>query len=198
MRLLLGAGAALLVLGCAGSTPAPEAGQSMGLVPDLRGVPVMVLPVQSRRGLATDSDPDGEVSFALSERGGEVGWIWPGEIRSIAERTPGLDMNVDGLPVSMFLRAEVRRIGDPLYGNLRRVSAVANADVALVPVEVRVGADAEGASRTEIAAALIQTRTGRVLWFGIVADPAPDGDGRAGLARAAGMLARAILPLGGD
>ena len=144
MRSLLLAGTAIIVVGCAGQTAAPEAGYAAGLVPDLRGVRVMVLPVQAARGLDSGSDPDREVAFALSERGGGVDWIWPTEIRAIAERTPGLDMNVDGLPVNVFLQAEVRRIGDPLYGNLRRLSAVANADVALVPVQVGAGVNAEG------------------------------------------------------
>ncbi len=195
MRFLLGAGSAIVVAACAGQAPAPEAGYSTGLVPDLRGVPVMVFPVQEVQGLPVGVDPDGELAFALTERGADEGWIWPSDIRAIAARTPGLAMNVDGLPVGVFLQAEVQRVGDPLYGNLRRVSAVANSEVALIPVQVRAPADG-GRVAVEIAAALIQTRTGRVLWFGIVADPAPGADRRAGLARAAGLLARAILPLG--
>ena len=119
MRVLFPAASALLIAACAGQSAAPEAGYTAGLVPDLRGVPVMVLPVQAARGLDQGADPDREIRFALTERGGGVSWMWPDEIRAIAERTPGLDMNVDGLPVSMFLHAEVRRIGDPLYGNLR-------------------------------------------------------------------------------
>ncbi len=196
MRFLLRAGSAVLFAACAGQSAAPEPGFSTGLVPDLRGVPVMVFPVQEARGLPADADPDGEVAFALSERGAVTGWIWPADIRAIAARTPGLAMNVDGLPVGMFLQAEVRRVGDPLYGNLRRVSAVANSEVALIPIQVRTRSDADGEGTVEIAATLVQTRTGRVLWFGIVADPGSGGGARAGLARAAGLLARAILPLG--
>ena len=198
MRFVYLAGTAFVVAACAGKTPAPEAGHVAGLVPDLRGVRVMVLPVQRARGLEVRSDPDAEVEYALSERGVSVDWIWPGEIRAIAGRTPGLDMNVDGLPVSVFLQAEVQRIGDPLYGNLRRLSAVANADIALVPVDVRENIDETGQRSVEIAATLIQTRTGRVLWFGIVAGEHGDSGAQVGLARAAGLLARAILPLSGN
>jgi len=189
----------LLPLACGGgAAPPPQAGTQMGLVPDLRGVRVMMLPVQSQRGLG-GMDPEPEVVFALTARSSEVLWVEPEELRRVAQRTPGLDLAVDRLPVGIFLQAEVERVGDPLFGHLRRLSAITNADLAFIPVEVRYRAMAEDRpGAVEIAATLIHTRTGRVVWFGIVEGQDATTTDRAAVASAAERLAARIVPLGSE
>lgn len=188
------------IWGCggAGAPPPPQAGTQMGFVPDLRGTRVMLLPVQSAPGLSRGA-PEAEVVFALTQRSDEVLWVEPADLRRMVQRTPGLDLTVDRLPVGMFLQAEVRRIGDPLYGYLRRLAAIADSDVALVPVQVRYRPEtAERAGGVEIAAALIHARTGRVIWFGIVEGQEAAVDDPGAVASAAEQLARRIVPITGS
>lgn len=194
--------AALAAVACASTPQAPPAaGEARGALPDLEGRKVMVFPVQRLRGLDRDLDPAAEVAYAFETRGGAE-WILPADLRRAVERTPGLELSADALPVDVFLRAEVDRIGDPLFGLLRRMAAVTGADLALVPVEARPGAaqadaaEAGAASslrRVEIAATLINARTGRVFWFGVVDAESAGGDAGA-LAGAAEALARAVTP----
>ena len=179
--------AAVLATGCGGNVQAPSAGSSEGFIPDLRGRRVMVFPVQIRSGVPGDADP--EIVFSLRTRGTEVGWVFPDELEAALQRSPAVDSAVRGLPVGVFLGAEVQRIGDPLYGQLRRLGALTNADVALIPVAVRAGAEgAGGVSVVEIVSTILDVRTGRVIWFGVVA-------GRPGSVADFGSVASAVEEL---
>jgi hypothetical protein len=179
--------AALLTFGCAGAAPAPTAGSSQGFVPDLRGRQVMVFPVQMRAGVPGDAGP--EIVFALRTRGTEVDWIFPDELEAVLARSPIVDSAVRGLAVGVFLNAEVERIGDPLFGQLYRLGALTGSDIALIPVVVRAGAEGVGGtSVVEIAATIVNVRTGQVIWFGIVA-------GRPGSVADFGSIASAVEAL---
>ncbi|MFG1690656.1 hypothetical protein ACGF5M_00635 [Gemmatimonadota bacterium] len=187
-------GLVALGLGCAGRHSAPVAGSESGGVPDLRGRQVMLFPVQSVRGLAEDMDAELELAFALTGRGSQVLWILPAEIRSALARSPGLQVPIDALPVGMFLQAEVDRVGDPLFGYLRRLGALTGADLALIPVEIRYRAAADTVpGATEIAAALLSARNGRVFWFGVVEGQGGGADDPGSLASAADALARRLV-----
>lgn len=195
MRLLLLAALtlALTLSGCARKAAVPEPGSPQGTPPDLRGSRVMVLPAQSVAGIA--GDVDAELAFALRDRGAGVTWIFPPRLQEALNRSPGLGGRIHGLPVGMFATGEVRRVGDPLYGDLRRVAALVDGEVALIPVRAWAWADesAGGQVRVRISAALVHVRTGRVPWFGVVeGEPGPAADA-AGLASAADALARALL-----
>ena len=187
-------GAVALGLGCAGRQTAPVAGSESGGVPDLRGRRVMLFPVQSVRGLADGMDPELELAFALTGRGSQVLWTLPAELRSILRRSPGVQVPIDGLPVGMFLQTEVDRVGDPLFGYLRRLGALTGADLALIPVEIRYRAAADTIpGATEIAAALLNARNGRVFWFGVVEGQGGGVDDPGSLASAADALARRLV-----
>lgn len=183
-----------LATGCASSQSALEAGGEYGGVPDLRGLSVMLLPAQGVRGVADDGSVDLEIAFALEGRSQQVEWVLPEEMRTVLARSPGVQVGIDALPVGAFLRAEVERVGDPLYGQLRRLSALTGAELALIPVEVRYrDATAERPGAVEIAATLLTTRTGRVYWFGVVEGAAGSPDDPAALASAADALARRMV-----
>lgn len=175
------------------STPPPAAGFESGAVPDLRGRRVMVLPVQLRHG--GHPDVDGEILFALRSRPAAVEWVGPGELHEVLARSPGTRIRLDALNVQPFLAAEVQRVGDPLFGDLYRLGALVDARFALLPVETRTRAEEEGAGyAVEIAAALLDTRTGRVVWYGILdGPPGPPGD-RSATVAAAEALARRVVP----
>jgi len=152
----------------------------------------MVFPVQIRSGVPGDASP--EINFALRTRTAEVDWIFSDELETIIARAPAVDTAVRGLPVGIFLAAEVERIGDPLYGQLRRLGALTGSDIAFIPVTVRAGAEGVGgASVVEIAATIVNVRTGFVIWFGVVAGrPGPVADFGA-VASAVEVLAETLL-----
>jgi hypothetical protein len=119
-------------------------------------------------------------------------------MRSALASSPGLDAPIEGLPVGMFSQAEVRRVGDPLFGYLRRMSALVGSDMALIPVFVRYRPEsAERRSGIEVAAALISARNGQVLWFGVVEGAAGAADDPGSLASAAEALGRRLVPAPG-
>lgn len=191
MRRRIGALPALLLLaacggGAANSAPA-EPPPAYGGIPDLSGRTVLVYPVQSVRDGLLLADP--EIRFAVEERRGWVRWILPEELQRAMARSPGVRVTPERLSAGVFLRAEVRRVGDPLFGELRRSAALVGAETALIPVEVlyRPG-ETEAEGHAEIAAALVDVRSGRVHWFGRVA-------GSAGSRRDPGVLASAALAL---
>lgn len=179
--------ATVLAFGCGGNTRPPSVGSFEGVVPDLRGRRVMVFPVQLASALPGDASP--EIVFALRSRTDAVAWIFPDELEAIKGRSPAVDVAVSGLPVGVFLSAEVQRIGDPLYGLLRRLGALTDSDIALIPVAVRTGAEGVGGtSVVEIVATVVNVRTGWVFWFGIVG-------GRPGSAADFGTVASAAEAL---
>ena len=158
-----------------------------GFVPDLRGRRVMVYPVQIRQSVPGDVDT--EIAFAFRERGSEIDWVFPDELRSTLTRAPAIRSTVDGLTASVFLGAEVDRIGDPLYGQIRRLAELVNSEIAVIPVLMRPGAEGvQGVSVVEILAAIVDVRTGRVLWSGVVA-------GRPGPVAEFGSVASAVESL---
>ena len=136
----------------------------------------MVYPVQIRQGVP--GDMDAEIAFAFRARAREVDWVFPEELRANLERSPAIRSTVDRLAVGVFLAAEVDRVGDPLYGQVRRLAELANADVAFIPVALRTGAEGvAGVSVVEIVSTFLDVRTGRVIWFGVVAGrPGPVAD----------------------
>jgi len=96
-----------------------------GFVPDLRGRRVMVYPVQIRQSVP--GDVDAEIAFALRERGSEIDWVFPEELRRTLARSPAIRSTADGLTATVFLRAKVDRVGDPLYGQIRRLVVMVRA-----------------------------------------------------------------------
>ena len=197
-RRVLVAFAALALAGCGGSTPAPEPGQNRGFPPDLRGRRVILLPVQQVLGVA--GDPDAELAFVLTDRGNEIDWVMADEVDAMLTRSPALQTRTRGLPVGVFLQAEVERVGDPLFGQLRRMAGLADAEAILIPVlasfeasEPLPGAIDPPTPRVRFTATIIEPRTGRVVWFGIEeGGDFPQGDPR-GLASAVENLARTLL-----
>lgn len=172
----------------------PQPGESRGFPPDLRGRSVLLLPVQQNLGIS--GDPSAELSFALTDRSDEIEWILEEDVQEILRRSPGMDADTRGLPVGIFGQAVVERIGDPLYGQLRRLAGLVDADVVLLPVAVSYEAnpDVEGSTpRVRFMAAILDPRTGQVLWFGVEEGADHPRDDPRALATAADRLSRTIL-----
>jgi len=180
----------LLILACSGRQP-PSADRPAPPAPDLSGRSVMLLPVQSGSGVP--GGLDSELAFWLTERGPDVRWVLPDAIDQALARSPTLGIHPRSLEVSVFHYAEVRNIGDPLFGDLRRLGALVDARYAILPVAAGYVTRAEGV-RVEIAAAIIDTMGGRVLWFGVVGGETGDQADPALVASAAQALARTLFP----
>ncbi|HEX7117579.1 MAG TPA: hypothetical protein VF212_02245 [Longimicrobiales bacterium] len=187
------AAAALLAgaLACASREP-PSADQPAPAPPDLSGRPVMLLPVQPGR-LGVPAGLDDELAYWMSARAPSVRWVMPDAIDAAIARSPTLGIRPRALAVSVFQRAEVHNIGDPLFGDLRRLGALVEARYAILPVAAGYVSRPEG-GRVEIAAAIIDTLGGRVLWYGIVAGEPGDAGSPAVVASAAQTLARTLFP----
>jgi hypothetical protein len=151
----------------------------------------LVLPVQLNLGVP--GDPDAELAFGLGERGAGVEWIMPAEVDEVLARSPAVQARTRGLPVGNFVVAEVERVGDPLYGELRRMASLVGAEVVLLPVQASIEAVGGGDPVVRFWTALIDVRSGRVMWFSVLeGDGFPRGDPR-GLASAVDELARSLL-----
>jgi hypothetical protein len=179
-------------LGACATGSAPDAGSSRGAVPDLIGAQVMIMPVQATRGVAGNATA--ELVDALRARGRGVRWIIPDTLRAALARAPALDVPLDALPVGVFLRVQVNRLGDPMFGYLRRLNALTGAQVALIPVEVRYrAATPERPGAVEFVAALVNAESGYVGWFGVVEGEAGEAASPSALASAADALARLLV-----
>lgn len=183
----------LLLAGCAGGNAAPAGpGFERGGIPDLRGAQVLALPLQ----IVTGAHPDvaREIEYALRARTTGGGWILPEEIRSVLRANPGTQISVDALPVDIFLSREVQRVGDPLFRDLYTLGVMTDATYALLPIQARSQPDAEsGEAIVEIVAALLEVRSGRVLWHGIVGGSAGPPGALSSAATAAEALARRVI-----
>ena len=192
-RVMAFAAPVLLFLISCGPPPAPPGpGEARGMIPDLSGYTVMVLPVQQKYGVPEELTVDPELAYALRARGRAVTWVFPPEIDEILQRSPGVRVQTHGLPVQVFKQAEVNRIGEPLFGIMLRLGGLTGADIALIPVELRYGED--GAYILSVA--LLGVRTGRVSFYGVMEGMEGEADDPAALASLTEAVARTILPLG--
>jgi hypothetical protein len=161
----------------------------------------MVIPVQGNLGVP--GSPDAEIEFALRSRGGAVEWVFPEELERVSDRTPTMEVNVYRLATDIFLAGEINRIGDPLFRDLLRLSALTGSELALIPVQIRfreaAPADPENGVEAvepaiELVATLVEVSTGRVLWYSILEGDSGRADDPAALASLADRLARTMVP----
>ena len=98
-----------------------------------------------------------------------------------------------------FLQAEVRRVGDPLYGMIRRAASLSGAELALLPVGIAFRPDPGGRTpgRLELLAAVVSVTSGQVVWLDRVEGVAETSDDPGGMARVMDALATSLLA-GGD
>ena len=187
-QLVLLALLALLAPACAGGRePGPPAPPPTP--PDLTGARVMVLPAQ----VGSPAQLDAELGFWLTDRGEHTIWLLPDALQRTVDRSRAWRVRLDALPRRVVdAGGGDLRVTDPLYGVLRRLGAVEDTNVALVPVAARPALDSAGLA-LELTAAVVDIRAGRVVWLGTVRGDAAESD-EASVAAAAEALARALIP----
>jgi hypothetical protein len=168
--------AAMIAGGCGGPPKAPVS-NAPAPVPDLSGQTVMLLPVHPGPVPATVTtapgdvrldgvnELDAELAYWLKDRAGNVKWVMQDAYNRVLARSPALNIKPAALDVAIFRRAQVKRIGDPLFGDLKRLASIMTARYALVPV----AAENKPGTGVEVAYALIDTTFGDVVWFGVLA-----------------------------
>jgi hypothetical protein len=156
----------------------------------------MVLPVQTGSGPAVEG-LDAELEYWLADYAPGVRWIFPPALERSLTRSSMIEVPIHALAVSSFHYAQVERIGDPLFGDLRRAGAVVNARYALLPISGAYLPAESGPGRVELAVALIDTVGGGVLWYGVVAGDRGELQEPGTIATAARALATSLFPGGG-
>jgi hypothetical protein len=175
--------------------PAPAATSA----PVLAGQTIMIFPVQqgfvpnptaTQQHYPLDSSKlDAELAYWLPQVAGNARWILPATTQRAISRSPTLGVNINNLAVGAFQRAQVKRIGDPLFGDLRKLAAVLDAPIAVIPVAAEFIGLTQDQSRAQIATAVIDALNGTVLWFGVI-ESEPEARGDAAIASAAQVFAR--------
>jgi hypothetical protein len=202
----LGAG----VAGCARMAAPPSADGRQAPFPDIGGRTVLLLPVQSAMPVVAvpeTADPgrsmvplpeqarqalEAELSYWLPEQAPRSRWVLPAAIDRAVRQSPSIDVRVRELTVRDFQRARLEMIGDPLYGELRRVAALMDARPAVLPIGAVWIPEQAGGGRVHLAVALIDTFGGDVVWYGVVAGTAGPLDDATVIASVAQALARMI------
>ncbi|MEJ2678447.1 MAG: hypothetical protein P8174_05135 [Gemmatimonadota bacterium] len=196
---MVGAGT-IVALACAGHAP-PKATDPKPPPPDLTGAKIMLLPAQVRG--AQLPGLDAELAYWLGQRAPRTQWVLRPAMERALKSNPEWSMNLDALAVGQFAYMEVKQIGEPLFTDLHRLSVILDARFALVPVGAAwvaapaspAGSEATaGQGHVQIAAAIIDTSDGSVLWYGVVAGEPSGTPDRAAIASAARELARVLAP----
>jgi len=175
-----GAALAVLALGCGGSRAAvPEAPPRTAPLPTagLAGQPVAVYPLTMLipeeglpwRGQLTPrrsalDRADSVIAEALRTRSPEVPWALPDLMRRGAKQAPGMLIDPDQLATSLLRAANIDRLPDPLWSQMRTLSALAGARFALVPASLFYFGTTDGRGRAELTLVLADVRTGAVGW----------------------------------
>jgi hypothetical protein len=201
---------ATMVAACNARPKTPPPPPTAESAPSLRGATALVFPVQEGSVPSPDANArhwpveraalDAEIAFWLQQAAPRTTWQMPEAIDRAIARSPTLAVNPRALAVGAFQHAQVKRIGDPLFGDLYRIAAVLNANVAVVPVAAEyIGVDAAQAALT-IATAIINPQDGTVIWFGVIAGAEKGAGSQGAVASAAQAFARAFAdkqPAGG-
>lgn len=198
----------VLLAGCAQRAAPPSADAPQAPFPDLSGRGVLVLPVQAavplvrlpetvdpeRPPARLDSETlamlEAELGYWLAERAPRVRWILPDAVERAVQRERSLEVEVRALAVQDFQRARLQSIGDPLYGQLRRIGALFDTRPVLLPIGALWVPETGGTGRIHLALALIDTTGGAVIWSGVVAGGSYRVPDAAAVASTAQTLAR--------
>jgi hypothetical protein len=198
---------AVLLAACASSPAPPAADTAQQAFPDIGGQNVMLLPVQhavpaisppaatdtTRAMLALSPESlralEAELAYWLPEHAARVRWVLPEQLERAVSRSAAIQVSVRDLPVRDFQRSRLEAIGDPLYGDLRKVAVLTDARLALLPIGAIWIPETGGSGRVHLAAALIDTMGGAVLWYGVAAGSPGRPDDATAVASAARALA---------
>jgi hypothetical protein len=157
--------------------------------PDLRGVRVMLLPVQVPGPAALDP----ELAFWLGDRAPSTDWVLPAELQAAADRAPAWRLRLNTIQrLTRDVGGGQRVLVDPLYGALRQLGAMVDSDYAVVPMATTERTDSLGLELA-VVMAVVDIRGGRVLWLHTVRSRG-NPDRESAVASVAEQVARSLVP----
>lgn len=171
----------LAVMSCAGRKAGPAAPTRAPAAPlptaGLAGQPVAVYPLtmlipEESLGWGGQFVPrrtaldraDSVIAEALKTRSPEVPWAMPDLMRRGARQAPGMLVDPDQLATSLLRAPNIDRLPDPLWSQMRTLSAMAGARFALVPASLLYFKTPDGLGRAELTLLLADVRTGIIGW----------------------------------
>jgi hypothetical protein len=107
---------------------------------------------------------DSLVGKGLQDRGPEVNWVLPPQLRKIARRSGGFVEDPDQMGQAILRSPNMEKVPDPLRSSIRGLVAVAGGRMALVPAAVGFGPEPNGQIRADLSLVLADSRSGKVLW----------------------------------
>ena len=183
---------------CGGKTPPPgQVAPAVSVAPmDLGGQRVLILPVQASTGLQFNREEmTTELVAALRARDTRTQWIDPARLRRSLASSPNFAPDPAALPNDRYEVHGERRIQGPLADAVRRYMALTEARLVLIPRTATLMTPDSGAAFVRMNAAVVDARTGYVIWYGEADGQPAAPDDRALIASAAQALAvRLVIP----
>lgn len=107
---------------------------------------------------------DSVLGEALVARAPEVSWVLAGTLRLAARRSGGVAADPDQLATALLRNRNLERLPDPLWSQMRLLTALAGERYALVPASLIFRPAGPGQGRAELTLVLVDVRTGLVGW----------------------------------
>lgn len=120
-----------------------------------------------RARAAALSRADSLIGEVFKMRAPEVVWVLPEALRRMARRSPGMLTDPDEMGQAMLRSSRLEQIPDQLAGALRKLVAVSNGRMVMVPAALSFSRAADGQLRADLALALVDTRRNAVIWRSI-------------------------------
>lgn len=110
----------------------------------------------------------------LKGRVPEVAWVTPAQLRQAARRGAGVFADPDQMATALLRAPSLRQIPDPLWSQMRTLTAATGERYALVPAALVFVPGSQDAGRAELTVALADVRTGMVGWRTVARAEASD------------------------
>lgn len=182
---------------CGGKAkPAPgQVAPAVAVAPmDLGGQRVLILPVQASAGLQfTREDVTAEIVSALRGRDTRTQWIDPARLRRSLASSPNFAPDPAALPNDRYEMYGQRRIDGGLADAVRRYMALTEARLVVIPRSAVLVSPDSAPAFVRVSAALVDARTGMLVWWGEADGRPAAGDDRALIASAAQAIAARMV-----
>lgn len=188
----------LAAAACGGRKPPAEGpGPAVSVAPmDLGGQRVLILPVQAASGVPFNREViTEEIVAALRARDTRTQWIDPARLRRSLASSPNFAPDPAALPNDRYELYGERRIQGGLADAVRRYMALTEARLVVIPRTAALMTPDSGAAFVRLNAAVVDARTGYVVWWGEADGQPAAPDDRALIRSAAAALAvRLVVP----
>lgn len=183
---------------CGGKKPPPgQVAPAVSIAPmDLGGQRVLILPVQSASGVPFNREViTEEIIAAIRARDTRTQWIDPARLRRSLASSPNFAPDPAALPNDRYEAWGQRRIQGGLADAVRRYMALTEARLVVIPRTAAMVTPDSGGAFLRLNAAVVDARTGFVVWWG-EADgvPAAPDDRTLITSAAVALAARLLVP----